>query len=231
MKKLASLLCVILLSLQQCQAIENFSLELAPAIQVDGKVKSRGNKDTIILNAEPPGSAVFESLFNSSSSSTSSRTTIASSGGFNSWLLNDPYLVQIDGKNYIMIKDNPSKKWSKDNILGINDTKETIFTGLKELESDGDSSKLTSEELKKANIRFVRIADDGAILANDKKQDYSLEKISHIDMARLKKLANSSVTGIFGHFNIHLKTDNNSKRIVIGYVTIHEETQEKILFK
>lgn len=226
MKRFVYFLLIMLIGLQ-CQAVENFTLELPSATQVDGKVKSRGNKDIITLNAEQ-GSAYLEWLLSDSSSTTN---TIASNGSFMNWLLNDPYLVQIDGHKYIMIKDNPSKKWSKNDILGIDDTKETIFKALKGLESDGDRSKITSEELKKANIRFVRIADDGAILVNDRKQDYSLEKISYIDMNRLRRLANSSVTGIFGHFNIHLKTDNNSKRIVIGYVTLHKDNSEKIIFK
>ncbi len=226
MKKFVYFLLILSLGLG-CQAAEIFQLELAPATQIDGKVKSRGNKDTIILNTEPPGSAMFESIFNESSST----TTVASSGNFTSWRLNDPYIVQIDGNNYIMIIDNPTKKWNKDDILGIDDTKETIFKALKALESDGDRTKLTSDELKKAKIRFVKIDKDGAILVNDRKQDYSLDKISHIDMIRLRKLANSSVTGIFGHFNVYLKTDNNSKRMVIGYVTIQEDDSEKILFK
>ena len=240
MKKIFYFLLIMFLGLS-CQAAEIFQLELAPSIKVDGKVKTRGNKDTIIMNAEPPSSAVYDALFNnnssssstttSSSTSTSSTDAIASSRITTNRNLSDPYIVRIDGNNYIMVINNPTNKWDKNNILGIDDTKETLFKSLMELESDGDYTKLTSKELKQANIRFVKVDENGAILVNDKKQDFSLDKIDYIDMSRLRKLANGSVTGIFGHFNVYLKTDNNNKKMIVGYVTIQEDNSEDILFK
>lgn len=232
MKKLVYLLCFMLLGLK-CHAVENFSLELAPTIPIDGKVKTHGNKDTIITNFESPHSEMLKSFVGDdvsflSLTKTLATTTIAMLLAIGS---GDPYIIQIDGTSYIMIKDNPSKQWSQDDIVGIDDTRETIFTGLKSLESDGDSSKLTQEELKRANIRFVKIDDNGAILVNDKKQDFSLDNISYIDMKNLRKLANSSVTGVFGHFNLYLKTSDNSKKMVVGYATIHEDNNDEILFK
>ena len=55
----------------------------------------------------------------------------------------DPYIVSIDGKNYILIKDNKDNKWGVENILGHDDSKDNLFASLKNLETDGDASKIT----------------------------------------------------------------------------------------
>ena len=50
-------------------------------------------------------------------------------------------------------------------------------------------------------------------------------------MLALRRTANSSVTGVFGHFNLYLKTKNKSKKMVVGYVTINTDKSLKMLFK
>ncbi|DAA96812.1 TPA: hypothetical protein CPT80_04125 [Candidatus Gastranaerophilales bacterium HUM_9] len=220
MKKLVYLFVIMCFGLN-CNATEIFSVTSPQSVQVDGTVKCRGNSDYIILNSKS-----FSDMWNDNFNGYN-RTIVRQIAN----ALRDPYLVQIGGKNYIMVKDNPSKKWSSKDLLGINDTKNTLFADLKSLESDGDRTRLTSAELKKANIRFVRVDKNGVMLLNDKKQDYSLDKIDYIDMLTLRMPANSNVTGVFGHFNLYLKTNNGSKKMVVGYVTINTDKSLKMLFK
>lgn len=220
MKKIVCLLAVLCLGLN-CNATEIFSITSPQSVQVDGTVKCRGNSDYIILNSKS-----FSEMWNDDVNRFNKTVTRRIVNA-----LKDPYLVQIDGKNYIMVKDNPSKNWTSKDLLGINDTKNTLFADLKSLESDGDRTRLTSAELRKAKIRFVRVDKNGVLLLNDKKQDYSLDKIDYIDMLALRRTANSSVTGVFGHFNLYLKTNNKSKRMVVGYVTINTDKSLKMLFK
>ena len=143
----------------------------------------------------------------------------------------DPYIVEIEGKKYVLVKDRKDKNWSEQDLLGINDPKTNRFKSLIELNSDGDHSKLTPNELRKAGIRFVRMDDKGALLVNDRTKDYNLNNIKYIDIINLKRTANAEVTGIFGHFTVYLKTANSKKCTAVGYVTY--ETDEKIqyLFK
>ena len=50
-------------------------------------------------------------------------------------------------------------------------------------------------------------------------------------MLNLRKTANSEATDIFGHFNLYLNTNNGSKKLVIGYVTLDMNKNLEILFK
>ena len=143
----------------------------------------------------------------------------------------DPYVIELDGNKYVLVVDRKDKNWSAQDLLGINDPKQNRFQSLIGLNTDKDHSKITVAELKKANIRFVRIDKKGALLVNDRTKDYDLNKIDYIDIINLKRTANAETTGIFGHFTVYLKTANPKKRTAVGYVTY--ETDEKIqyLFK
>lgn len=146
-------------------------------------------------------------------------------------LLLDPYVVQIDKVNYVLVKDRADDEWSEKDLLGIDDPKENRFESLIALNSDGDYSKLTSAELKKAGIRFVQMTSDGTLLVKDRKKDYDLNKIDYIDIINLKRTANSESTGIFGHFTVYLKTNSAKKRAVVGYVTYETDKKIQVLFK
>lgn len=143
----------------------------------------------------------------------------------------DPYIIEINGIKYVLVKDRKDKNWSEQDLLGINDPKNNRFQSLINLNSDRDHSKITANELKKAGIRFVRMDDKGALLVNDRSKDFDLNKVDYIDIINLKRTANAEVTGIFGHFTLYLKTTNPKKRTAVGFVTY--ETDEKIqyLFK
>ena len=145
-------------------------------------------------------------------------------------MLLDPYIVNIDGVNYVLVKDRADKNWSEKDLLGFEDPKTNRFESLIKLNSDGDHSKITSAELKKAGVRFVRMNSKGVLLVNDKKKDYDL-KVDYIDIINLKRTANSESTGIFGHFTVYLKTTNTNKRAVVGYVTYETNEKIQVLFK
>ena len=118
MKKIVCLLALLCFGLN-CNATEIFSVTSPQSVQVDGTVKCRGNSDYIILNSKS-----FSDMWNDNFNGYN-RTIVRQIAN----ALRDPYLVQIDGKSYIMVKDNPSKKWSSKDLLGINDTKNTLFVG------------------------------------------------------------------------------------------------------
>lgn len=137
----------------------------------------------------------------------------------------DPYIVSIEGKNYILIKDSKDGKWSVENILGHDDSKDELFGALKKLESDGDISKITVDELKKAGIRFALLNSDGSAELDNRTLDYNLDNVFYIDMKNLRTaLGNKNQDGTFGYFYVIIN-ENGKKRAVPGRVTF-EEKQE-----
>ena len=130
-----------------------------------------------------------------------------------------------------MVKDKNTQDWSEQDLLGINDPKDNVFLSLKSLESDGNPDKLTGEEIKQAGVRLVLLNNDGTLLVNNRQKDYNLNKIDYIDMKNIKKTANSDQTGIFGHFNVYLKTKSQKPKMVVGYITFDTKNNLEILFK
>lgn len=142
----------------------------------------------------------------------------------------DPYIVEIDGVKYMMIKDNKDGNWDKNDILGINDPKENLFLSLVYLNNDFDGSKLSANELKAGGIRFAAIGSDGKLILQDTKKDFDLNKIDYIDLSNLKHISNSNETGVFGHFNLYLKTTDGTKKLVVGKVMFDETKDLQELF-
>lgn len=137
----------------------------------------------------------------------------------------DPYIIRIDGTDYVLVTDSKDNNWSVDNILGKDDSKENLFASLKKLESDGNSAKITAKELQKANIRFVKLNSDGSLALNERNLDYNLNNILYIDMKNLRTaLGNKNQDGTFGYFYVYIK-DGNSKKAVPGRVTFEEKTE------
>ena len=146
-----------------------------------------------------------------------------SRNGFLSYL--DPYIVRIDGTDYVLVKNSKDNNWSVDNILGKDDSKEDLFTSLKNLESDGNPAKITSKELQNANIRFVKLNSDGSLALNERNLDYDINKVLYIDMKNLRTaLGNKNQDGTFGYFYVYIK-DGNSKKAVPGRVTFEEKSE------
>ena len=137
----------------------------------------------------------------------------------------DPYIVRIENNDYVLVKDSQNSKWTVENILGYEDSKDDLFASLKKLESDGNTSKINTQELQNANIRFVKLNSDGSLALDDKSLDYDINKVLYIDMKNLRTaLGNKNQDGTFGYFYVYIK-DGNGKRAVVGRVTF-EEKQE-----
>lgn len=137
----------------------------------------------------------------------------------------DPYIVRIENNDYVLVKDRQDSKWTVENILGYEDSKDDLFASLKKLESDGNASKINTKELQNANIRFVKLNSDGSLALDDRSLDYDINKVIYIDMKNLRTaLGNKNQDGTFGYFYVYVK-DENGKRAVVGRVTF-EEKQE-----
>jgi len=137
----------------------------------------------------------------------------------------DPYIVSINGKNYILIKDSKDNNLTVENILGHDDSREDLFGALKKLESDGDATKITADELKKAGIRLALLNSDGSAELVNRNSDYDLNNVFYIDMKNLRTaLGNKNQDGTFGYFYVIIN-ENGKKRAVPGRVTF-EEKQE-----
>lgn len=135
----------------------------------------------------------------------------------------DPYIVNINGKNYVLVKDAQDNNWTVENILGYNDSKEDLFASLKKLETDNDSTKISAQELKNAGIRFVLLNPDQSLVLDDRTKDFDLEKVQYIDMKNLRTaLGNKNDDGTFGYFYVVIK-ENGKKRAYPGRVTFEEK--------
>lgn len=139
----------------------------------------------------------------------------------------DPYSITVDGVKYTMILDNGDGKWDTNDILGINDNKDNLFAALKGLESDGDVSNLTGEELAKAGIRLVATNKDGTLAVDDPSKDFDLSKVKSIDMTNLQRSTdNDGNVGTFGNFDMTLADG----RTIKGEETFEEMSTLQKLF-
>lgn len=137
----------------------------------------------------------------------------------------DPYIVNINGKNYVLVKDAPDNNWTVENILGYGDSKDDLFASLKNLEKDNDTSKISTEELKNAGIRLVLLNSDQSLVLDDRSKDFDLNKVMYIDMKNLRTaLGNKNDDGTFGYFYIIVKEDGK-KRAYPGRVTFEDKNE------
>lgn len=137
----------------------------------------------------------------------------------------DPYIVTINNKNYILVKDSKDNNWTPENILGYNDSRDDLFGSLKQLESDGNGARISERELRDADIRFVLLNSDGTLNLNDRTTDFDLKKVQYIDMQNLRTaLGNKNQDGTFGYFYVIIK-DGATKRAYPGRVTFEEKEE------
>ncbi len=211
MKKLLLLSTLILVSVPAFAA--QYSVKVSPSYAV---TRSMRHADNQILQAFLAGTSIASGRILVPNSIRTLNPAL-------SYL--DPYIVSINGKNYILIKDNKDNKWNVENILGHDDSKDNLFASLKNLETDGDASKITVDELKKANIRFALLNSDGTVALNDRNLDYDLNNVLYIDMKNLRTaLGNKNQDGTFGYFYVIVK-HGNQKRAVTGRVTFEEKNE------
>lgn len=134
----------------------------------------------------------------------------------------DPFVIKVDGLKYYMVQNK--------SIVGQDSTLENIYEPLFKMDKNKDK-KLTSQEMKNANIRFVRLNNKGQLEMSDKTLDYPLINVSYIDLNTLRKTNNTGKLGSFGYFDIYINKDYQLKRF-IGQITYEdEESINKLLGK
>lgn len=137
----------------------------------------------------------------------------------------DPYIVNINGNSYVLVKDSKDNNWTAENILGYTDNRDDLFASLKSLETDGDKSKITSAELKTANIRFVLLNSDQTLALNERNLDFDINKVQYIDMKNLRTaLGNKNEDGTFGYFYVIIN-ENGKNKAYPGRVTFEEKEE------
>lgn len=231
MNKIAalSILCFLSIGLN-ASASTIFPYQSSPAKPIGGVVKTEAGQDTIILPSaekcnllkEARNAAIF-TIFETEYEVIKKEPSIL--------LTLDPYIIPIDGNNYVMVKDKQDNNWSEKDLLGYEDPKDQMFNSLRGLDVDSDNTKITANELKKASIRLVKLAEDGTLLVKDRTQDLNLNKIKYIDIKNLRRTANSQNTGIFGHFYVYLNTEDGSRKMTVGYITFDTNSNLKIMFQ
>ncbi len=177
------------------------------------------NPDMLFLQGLLAGSALYTGRLNPTA------TPALRNSRFIALSYLDPYIIRIDGNDYVLVKDSKNGNWSIENILGYNDSKEDLFASLKKLESDGNTSKISSKELQSTNIRFVKLNTDGSLALNERKSDYDINNVLYIDIKNLRTaLGNKNQDGTFGYFYVYIK-DANGKKAVPGRVTFEEKSE------
>ncbi|MCI1273898.1 MAG: hypothetical protein LKG27_05640 [Clostridiaceae bacterium] len=95
----------------------------------------------------------------------------------------DPYVITINGNDYIMVRG-MNKTFVKQNIIGLNDDYNNIFSSLKEFDTNNDGS-ITGWELKSSNVRLARL-DNNTVYYNDRTKDYNVLYIKSIETASMR---------------------------------------------
>ena len=137
----------------------------------------------------------------------------------------DPYIIEIDGIKYMLIKDNNNGVYTKENILGLNDTIQNAFASLRPLDKNRDN-KLTGAELSEANIRLVKIDLNGKLQLKDKKADFNNAKVKFIYMTELRKAyKNNGQIGDFGLFDVMITDKNGQNKLVTGILKFESDSE------
>ena len=152
--------------------------------------------------------------------------TNLSTPAFGAYTSCDPFIMKVDGvKYYMMLKSGSG--YSYKNLLGCSGKKSSLFEPLYNLESDGDTTKLTADELERGGVRFVKVKNNGYLDVNNKNSDFDLKRISYIDMTRLRI---STGPRPYGNFDVYVKKDSGSLKKVISRTTMHTLHYVKSLF-
>ena len=214
MKKFLSLITMLAMSATTVYA-HNFTLQTSDISDGNSTLTSPSKKT--YSNGFSQG---FSEYYDAQSPSSFGRIAMVSAGSIS----HDPYFVQINGIKYMLMKENSDKNFDKNDILGITDTKDTVFASLRPLDINRDN-KLTGEELTKSGIRLVKIGQNGKLI-NDKKQDFQNSKIVYIYMKELRKAyKNDGNTGDFGMFDVLVKNNDGKTKLVTGFVSFEDEQE------
>ena len=142
----------------------------------------------------------------------------------------DPYIIKINGVKYYLVFENKSGNYTFKDIVGYDDARESIFKSLIALNSDSDTTKITGAELKKANVRLVRLQNNGKLAFGDKSLDFDVDKIAYIDLNYIRETLNNGTIGTCGYFVVYIKNNSGKLQKVIGQVTFEDEKELEKLF-
>ena len=86
---------------------------------------------------------------------------------------------------YYLVKDDNSD-YTRKSLVGCEDYSITnLFDPLIQLNSDNILEKLTSNELQKANVRFVKLESPmGGLNIKNKDADFDLDRVAYIDLTK-----------------------------------------------
>ena len=103
-----------------------------------------------------------------------------------------------------MVKDN-QQPYTRKSLLGCQDASATNkFDPLALLNTDRVTEKLTGEELRNSNIRFVKQKSPmGELDLNNKTNDFDLDKIAYLDLTKLREFSKD-----YGEVDLYLKPEN-----------------------
>ena len=142
----------------------------------------------------------------------------------------DPYLIEINGIKYMLIKDNNDGIFNEEDILGIKDTQKNVFASLKPLDTDRNL-KLTGKELENSGVRLVKINENGKLDYKNKENDFKNSNIEFIYLSELRKAyKNDGTTGQFGQYDVVIKNNKGEKTLVTGLVTFESKNQVEKYF-
>ena len=145
-------------------------------------------------------------------------------------IYNDPYMMKISNNKYYLVKDSLNNQYTLNNIIGYTDKRGSLFTAMRKLDLNKDN-KITSSELKKQNIRFVRLDFTNKLILYDKTKDFNLNNIEFIDLSTLRESVNNGNIGSFGYFDVYVKLNDGIIKKITGCVTFETDKELMELIK
>lgn len=145
-------------------------------------------------------------------------------------IYNDPYMIKISNNKYYLVKDSLNNQYTLNNIIGYTDKRGSLFTAMWKLDLNKDN-KITSSELKKQNIRFVRLDFTNKLILYDKTKDFNLNSIEFIDLSTLRESVNNGNIGSFGYFDVYVKLNDGIIKKITGCVTFETDKELMELIK
>lgn len=145
-------------------------------------------------------------------------------------IYNDPYMIKISNNKYYLVKDSLNNQYTLNNIIGYTDKRGSLFTAMRKLDLNKDN-KITSSELKKQKIRFVRLDFTNKLILYDKTKDFNLNNIEFIDLSTLRESVNNGNVGSFGYFDVYVKLNDGIIKKITGCVTFETDKELMELIK
>ena len=121
---------------------------------------------------------------------------------FTSYTSCDVFTMDVEGEKYFMVKG--SAPYTYNNLVGCDgEYKTSMFSPLWEFDTNKDF-KLSAQELKDANVRFVLYKNRQKLLVSSTSADFDTDKISGIDL-------NNTRVGIttlgYGNVDVYIKQE------------------------